>query len=70
MKVEEVLEKYTRNLMSLPGVIGTGQGICDGKSCIRVFVIKMTSELRSRIPDTLEGYPVRIKETGVIRVKP
>ncbi len=69
MKVEEVLKKYTDNLMSIYGVVGTGQGLCDGKSCIKVFVVKKTSELEDKIPEKLEGYPVKIKETGVFRAK-
>ena len=69
MTIEEVLKKYTDNLMSLSGVIGTGQGLFDGKSCIKVFVVKKTPELEDKIPEKLEGYPVKIKETGVIRAE-
>jgi hypothetical protein len=69
MSIEEVLMKYTDNLMSISGVVGTGQGLFDGKSCIKVFVVKMTPELEDKIPEKLEGYPVKIKETGVIRAE-
>ena len=69
MKVEEVLKKYTDSLMIIPGVVGTGQGLFGGKSCIKVFVVKKTSELENKIPKTLEGYPVKIKETGVFRAE-
>jgi hypothetical protein len=69
MSIEEVLMKYTDNLMSIPGVVGTGQGLFDGKSCIKVFVVKKTPELEDKIPEKLEGYPVKIKETGVIRAE-
>jgi hypothetical protein len=69
MSIEEVLMKYTDNLMAIPGVVGTGQGFFDGESCIKVFVIKMTPELENKIPEKLEGYPVKIKETGVIRAE-
>ena len=69
MKVEEVLKKYTQNLMTISGVVGTGQGLCNGKSCIKVFVVKKTPELEDKIPEKLEGYPVKIKETGVFRAE-
>jgi hypothetical protein len=67
MKIEEVLKKYTNNLMSISGVVGTGQGLCDGKPCIKVFVVKKNPELEDKIPEKLEGYPVKIKETGKFR---
>ena len=69
MKIEEVLKKYTDNLMSISGVVGTGQSLCDGKSCIKVFVVKKTPELEGKIPENLEGYPVKIKETGGFQAK-
>jgi hypothetical protein len=68
--IEEVLKKHTKELMSIPGVVGTAQGLCDNKPCIKVFVIKKTSELDQKIPANLEGYPVVIEETGKIRALP
>jgi len=68
--IQEVLKKHTAELMSLPGVVGTAQGLCDGKPCIKVFIIEKTPELNRKIPETLEGYPVMIEETGEIRALP
>lgn len=65
--IEEVLKEHTDSLMSLPGVVGTGQGLCEGKPCIKVFVAKKTPELLSQIPSSLEGYTVAVQETGEIR---
>lgn len=70
MKIEEVLKEHTDDLMTIPGVVGTGQGLCDGNPCIKVFVVKKTQELEDKIPEKLEGYSVKIKETGVIRALP
>lgn len=56
--------------MSLPGVVGTAQGRCDNKPCIKIYVIKRTPELDEKIPDILEGYPVIIEETGEIKALP
>ncbi len=68
--IEEVLKEHTEELMSIPGVVGIGQGLCNNKPCIKVFVIERTPELEQEIPKSLEGYPVMIEETGEIRALP
>ena len=68
--IEEVLKEHTEELMSISGVVGIGQGLCDNKPCIKVFVIAETPELEQEIPSSLEGYPVIIEETGEIRALP
>ncbi len=68
--IEEVLEKHTRELMVLPGVVGTAQGLCGKKACIKVFVVRKTPDLERKIPEVLDGYPVSIEETGKIRALP
>lgn len=67
MKIEEVLKKYTESLMSIPGVVGIGQGLCDEKPCIKVFLIKKTIELEKKIPKVLEGYKVEIEGIGKVK---
>lgn len=68
--IEEVLKEHTEELMSISGVVGTAQGLCDDQPCIKVFVIEKTPELEEKIPGRLEGYPVKIEETGEIRALP
>ncbi len=68
--IEEVLKEHTEELMSIPGVVGIGQGLCNDKPCIKVFVIEKTPELAQKIPNSLEGYQVIIEETGEIRALP
>ena len=65
--IEAVLKEHTDSLMALPGVVGTGQGLRDGRPCIRVFVVKKSSALLKQIPSEIQGYPVDVQETGVIR---
>ncbi len=36
--IEEVLKEHTNKLMSIPGVVGTAQGLCDNKPCIFVII--------------------------------
>ncbi len=68
--IKEALKEHTNELMSLPGVVGTAQGLCDDKPCIKVFVIKKTLDLDEKIPESLDGYPVAIEETGEFRALP
>lgn len=68
--IEAVLREHTRQLMSLPGVVGTAQGLCNGKPCIKVYVATKTLELERQIPANLEGYPVTVEETGELRPLP
>ena len=68
--IEEVLEAHNNSLMSIPGVLGTAQSLCEGQSCIKVYVIKKKPELEQKIPGILDGYPVVIQETEKIRALP
>ena len=65
--IETVLKEQTDNLMGIPGVVGIAQGLCSGKPCVKVYVVKKTSDLVKQIPTTLEGYAVEIQVTGEIK---
>ena len=65
--IEDVLKKHTSKLMSLPGVVGTGQGLCSGEPCIRIFVVQKTDALLKQIPPEIDGYLIDIQETGEFR---
>jgi len=69
MTIEEALKKHTEELLATPGVVGIGQGLCDGMPCIKVLVIERTPEIEQRIPDTVEGYRVEVEVTGRIRAQ-
>jgi len=68
--IEEVLKEHTNKLMSIPGVVGTAEGLCDDQPCIKVFVIKKTPELEQKIPPVLDGYTVEVEETGEFHALP
>jgi len=68
--IEEVLEESTDELISIKGVMGTAQGLCNGQPCIIVYVVKKTEQLIHQIPSSLDGYPVEIEETGVFKALP
>ncbi|MDZ7859183.1 MAG: hypothetical protein U5O15_00705 [Candidatus Krumholzibacteriota bacterium] len=65
--IKEVLKRHTEKLISIPGVVGTGEGRKDGSPCITIFVTRLTPELQDKIPQQLDGFPVSIKESGMFR---
>lgn len=68
--IERALRARTPALMALPGVVGTAEGLCERRPCIKVLVVTKTPELERDIHAILEGYPVVIEETGRIRARP
>jgi hypothetical protein len=67
--INAVLRDHDDALMAIEGVVGVAVGLLeDGKTiCLKVLVVRETPELVRRIPSSLEGYPVVVEETGVIR---
>ena len=62
--IKRVLQKHTKRLMLLPGVVGVAQGEFENKACIKVYVTGKTQEILGRVPSNLEGYRVIIEESG------
>ena len=67
LPIDSVLARHSAEWMSVPGVVGTGIGLCDASPCIKVFVEKRTAEIERRIPAGAEGHPVSIEVVGLIR---
>ena len=65
--IQEVLQEHTRAWMSLPGVQGTAVGELHGQPCLVVYVAQTTEGLKAAIPQSVEGYPVRLEQTGEFR---
>jgi len=68
--IETILRNHKDTLMAINGVVGIGQGLCDGNPCIKVFVAEKTQELEKKIPGELDGYKVKIEETGPVQAYP
>ena len=68
--LKDVLRQHTTELMSLPGVVGTAQGLCEGSACIKVLVTDKIPQLEQEIDDILKGYPYEIQKTGKIKALP
>jgi len=67
--INAVLKDHDKELLAIPGVVGVYVGLLpdDKTPCLKVMVIKETEDLKRRIPKSIEGYPVLIEESGVIR---
>ncbi len=67
--IEAAQQQLTDSVMSLPGVVGTAIGECEGAPCIKVYVVQNSQELTDKIPSTFEGFPVVVEATGEIRAR-
>ena len=67
--IHAVLNDHDEKLMAIPGVVGVYVGLLeDGQTpCLKVMAARKTPELVRQIPKALEGYPVVVEETGIIR---
>lgn len=66
MNIEQVLDRHHDRLMAVPGVTGLGIGDKDGKPAIVIMVRELTSDLKARLPEALEGHSVVVEQSGEI----
>jgi hypothetical protein len=52
------------SLMDIDGVVGVGEGRKDGKDCVVVFVEVATPELLAKLPKSVKGFPVDVRDSG------
>jgi len=59
-------DAHREGLMNVPGALGTGIGLGTATDpvAIEVYVAKRTPEALAAVPASLDGVPVRVKETG------
>lgn len=67
MTVAATIERHSAELLAIPGVVGVSEGVREGRPVLQILVVRRTPELVARLPQSLEGHPVVIVETGVIR---
>ena len=67
--IEAVLAAHKPRLLSIEGVVGVGQGLCQGQPCLKVLVRENSAELERRVGTTIDGHPVEIVATGEFRRK-
>ena len=66
----QVLKHNRDAIMALPGVLGTGLSLCQGKPCIKVFVTERMSETERELERLLRGHPFVIEESGRFEALP
>ena len=64
-EIERVQERHESQLMAVPGVVGVGIGVRQGRPALLVMVRERTPEV-ARLPPTLEGVPLAIEVVGDI----
>jgi hypothetical protein len=63
-----VVDVHAPQLMEIAGVTAVAVGATDsGDPCVRIYVETLTDDLRARLPATLEGWPVEVRESGEIK---
>ena len=66
--ITNVLEANTHAWMDIPGVNGTGEGRDpNGNPAIIIFTDRDASEIQSKLPGEKDGYPIIIREIGVVK---
>ncbi|MEY2563741.1 MAG: hypothetical protein QOH88_1934 [Verrucomicrobiota bacterium] len=67
--INTVLRDHDKELLAMPGVVGVYVALLeDGKTpCLKVMLVRKTTETERAIPKTLEGHPVVCEVTGEIR---
>ena len=66
--INRVMEAHADELMAIDGVTAVAVGVLDdGTPCIQVYIVRNTDELARRIPKTLDGHPVLVEVSGIIR---
>ncbi len=66
MKINVILDKHHDEIMAIPGVVGVGIGNKNGSSAIVIMVKELTPVLKTKLPQSLDGVPVAIEQTGEI----
>jgi hypothetical protein len=67
MTIAATIERHSAELLEIPGVVGVAQGGRSGQGVVQILVERRTPDLLARLPQTLDGYPVAVVESGEIR---
>jgi hypothetical protein len=71
LPLQDVLARNTPSLMTVRGVVGTGEGRDGDTPVIVVYVSpQITREDRIALPRKIEGYGVEIREAGDVTAPP
>ena len=66
--LKTVLDNHALNLMKIEGVTGIMIGETEDQTpCILIMIVEESEQLRSKLPITIEGHPVRLEVSGEIK---
>jgi hypothetical protein len=60
--IDEVIARNSDTLSAIPGVVSVNPADCDVGPCIQVTVTRRTQSMVSKLPASVEGYPVVVSE--------
>lgn len=61
---KKILEEAQQEWMDLEGVQAVGEGLENGKPCIKVFISKKTAQIERIIPKVYKSVPVKLQDSG------
>lgn len=65
--IHQVVDRHANKLMEISGVTGVAVGAKeDGTPCVMVLILEDSEVIKSKLPDSLEGYPVTTFVSGTI----
>jgi hypothetical protein len=69
VSITATIERHSAELLEIPGVVGVAEGAANGQPVVQILVVRRSPALVARLPQTLDGHPVVIVETGEIRAQ-
>ncbi len=68
--IQDVKSRHEAELMAAPGVVSVGIGLDDeGETVIVVGLDRERAQTRAQLPQTIEGYRVRVEVMGTIKAQ-
>ena len=68
--IQDAKAQHEAELMAMPGVVSVGIGMNDdGNEVIVVGIDRDQPSIRAQVPQSVEGYPVRVEVVGNIKAQ-
>ena len=69
--ISQVKRRHSADILKIPGVSGIGvEGDENGNDVLAIYVGANTPEITEQLPTVIEGYPVKVVNTGTFRSLP
>lgn len=68
--LEEIRAQHEDVLMTIPGVVGLGTGICkSGKECLKIYTSVPADQVRGSLPEGLKNIEFELEYVGDIKAQ-